>query len=377
MFTFPSGVVGTLRITAAAFLLAFSNLSVHAAPVRFVPERFTELADKVGPAVVNISAELPAAENEAEESIPPDREAPFQRFFDHFFGREPKPRYRDQSLGSGFIIDGAGHIVTNYHVVAGADRILVRLRDKREFEADLVGGDQKTDLALIKIADETPFPRVRMGDSQELQVGEWVLAIGSPFGLEQTVTAGIVSAKERVIGGGPYDDYIQTDASINPGNSGGPLVNMEGEVVGINTAVISGGHGIGFAVPTKLARRIIDQLKETGEVTRGWLGVAIQDLTPALAAKYGLNSTEGALVAEAFENDPAAAAGIQVHDVIVGVNDTTITSSRDLIRVIADIEVGRTARIQAIRGGTKKSFIVKIAKRPQDLQPGTPIKPFP
>ncbi|MEZ4579958.1 MAG: trypsin-like peptidase domain-containing protein, partial [Desulfobacterales bacterium] len=228
-------------------------------------------------------------------------------------------------------MDKDGYIITNNHVIEGADEIQVKLKDGKEYPAEIIGKDPSTDLALIKIAAESDLPVLPMGDSDKLEIGQWVLAIGSPFGLEQTVTAGIISAKGRVIGAGPYDDFIQTDASINPGNSGGPLINMAGEVVGINTAIVAGGDGIGFAIPVNVATDVFAQLKASGEVTRGWLGVAIQDLDAELKEYYGVES--GVLVAEAFDGDPAAEAGIKAKDIIMSVNGKNVDSSRDLTRL--------------------------------------------
>ena len=232
-----------------------------------------------------------------------------------------------------------------------------------EFDAEVVGRDANTDLALLKIESEKDLPFLAMGNSDELKIGQWVVAIGSPFGLEHTVTAGIVSAKGRVIGSGPYDDFIQTDASINPGNSGGPLLNMKGEVVGINTAIIASGTGIGFAIPVNLAEGIIAQLKSEGEVTRGWLGVAIQDLTKEMAEYYGLKDRKGVLVADVFKGDPADKAGIQPKDIILEVNDEMIETSRQLTAMIASLKVGENAKVEVFRNGKQKTFSVELAKR--------------
>jgi len=239
-------------------------------------------------------------------------------------------------------------------VIEDADQIKVILANDKEFDAELVGRDSKTDLALIRIKGAKELVPLPLGDSEDLKVGTWVVAIGSPFGLEQTVTAGIVSAKGRIIGSGPYDDFIQTDASINPGNSGGPLLNMDGKVVGINTAIIASGQGIGFAIPINLARGIIDQLKDKGEVTRGWLGVGIQDLTPELADYYGLKADTGVLVTQVFEGDPADNAGIKVNDVILRVDDKPVSTGRELSSMIANTPVGHKTRIELIRDGRQK-----------------------
>jgi len=251
-------------------------------------------------------------------------------------------------------------------VIEDADQIKVILTDDREFDAELVGRDAKTDLALIRIKGAKDIKPLEFGDSEKLKVGTWVVAIGSPFGLEQTVTAGIVSAKGRIIGSGPYDDFIQTDASINPGNSGGPLLNMDGEVVGINTAIIASGQGIGFAIPVNLAKGIIDQLKDKGEVTRGWLGVGIQDLTPELAEYYNLKTKEGVLVTQVFEGDPADKAGIQVNDIILSVDGQKVSTGRELSARIANTPVGHQTNIELVRDDRKKTVTVTLAKREDD-----------
>ena len=253
---------------------------------------------------------------------------------------DPNHDFKRRSLGSGFIIDPKGLIVTNNHVIEDADKIKVKLTDDSEYDAEVVGRDPSTDLALIKIEPQKSLTPLKMGSSEDLQVGQWVVAIGSPFGLEQTVTAGIVSAKGRIIGSGPYDNFIQTDASINPGNSGGPLLNLKGEVIGINTAIIASGQGIGFAVPAEVAKDVIAQLQNKGEVTRGWLGVGIQDLSEELANYYGIKEGKGALVTQVYEGDPADKGGIKVNDVIVSANGEPVESSRDLTRIIAAAPVG-------------------------------------
>jgi len=339
-----------------------------------VPANFTEVAKAVSPAVVNIRTERvikgggPVFRH---FHSPFGEESPFDDFFERFFGQIPQREFKQRSLGSGFILDRKGYIVTNNHVIENADKITVKLNNGKEYKAKVVGRDQKTDIALLKIKGASDLPIAKLGDSDALKVGEWVVAIGSPFGLEHTVTAGIVSAKGRVIGSGPYDDFIQTDASINPGNSGGPLVNMKGEVVGINTAILSrsgGNIGIGFAIPINMARGIITQLKTEGAVTRGWLGVSIQDLTPQLAKYYGLKDAKGALVAEVFKGDPADKAGIKPRDVIVEVGGKKIKNSRDLSRIVAELPVGKKVDIKVIRNQKERTFQVKIAKRTEEKE---------
>ena len=295
----------------------------------------------------------------------------FRHFFGPFDPRRPQPPFgegmpgneqRQRSLGSGFIMDAEGFIITNNHVVEDADQIKVRLSDEREFDARVIGRDPKTDLALIKIDGKDLFS-LRLGDSNRLEVGSWVLAVGSPFGLEQTVTAGIVSAKGRFIGAGPYDDFIQTDASINPGNSGGPLLNMNGEVVGINTAIVAQGQGIGFAIPVNLARDIVAQLKDHGSVTRGWMGVGIQDLTPELAEYYGIKNQKGVLVTQVFSDQPAEKAGVKAKDVIVAVDGKPVSTGRELSAAVAGLPVGKEVPVKLIREGKEFSVKVRIAER--------------
>ena len=333
-----------------------------------VPASFSQLAEAVGPTVVNIRTVKtlkgggPVFRHFQRD--PGGRESPFNEFFERFFGDEMQREFKQPSLGSGFIIDKDGHVVTNNHVIEDADQIKVKLDDEKEFDAQVIGRDPSTDLALLKIKSNShDFPVVKLGDSAQLKVGQWVVAIGSPFGLERTVTAGIVSAKGRVIGSGPYDDFIQTDASINPGNSGGPLLNLKGEVVGINTAIIASGQGIGFAIPINLAKGIIAQLKSGGEVTRGWLGVAIQDVNQEMAEYYGIETKKGVFVADVFKGDPADAAGIKPKDIIVEVNGQKVESTRQLTSLVAGIPVGQSAKLKVIREGQPKTFTVKIAKR--------------
>jgi len=331
------------------------------------PESFSRLAETASPAVVNIRIEKTVKLREPSmrqfHRDPWGREQPFKDFFERFFGEESPREFKQPSVGSGFIIDKSGYVVTNNHVIENADKIVVKLSDDHELDAEVVGRDPNTDIALLKVDSDTDLPFIKMGDSKKLKIGQWVVAIGSPFGLERTVTAGIVSAKGRVIGSGPYDDFIQTDASINPGNSGGPLLNMDGEVVGINTAIIASATGIGFAIPISLAQGIIAQLKSEGEVTRGWLGVAIQDLTSEMAEYYGLKDRKGVLVADDFSGDPADKAGIRAKDIILSVNDREIESSRQLTSMIAGLKVGEIAKIEVFRDRKIKTFSIELAKR--------------
>jgi len=332
-----------------------------------IPGNFSEVAGQVSPAVVNIrTVKTLKGGGRVFRHFSPGpfgKEDPFHDFFNRFFGDEQEREFKQRSLGSGFIIDREGYIVTNNHVIENADKIMVKLKSGEEYDAEVVGRDPNTDLALIRIDAKKELPLLRQGDSDALKVGQWVVAIGSPFGFEQTVTAGIVSAKGRVIGSGPYDDFIQTDASINPGNSGGPLINMQGEVVGINTAIIASGQGIGFAIPINMAKGIITQLRSSGEVTRGWLGVGIQPLSKEMAEYYGLKNGKGVLVTNVFEGDPAEKAGIRPQDIILEVGGKQISDSRDLTRTVAGLGVGESVEIQVLREGKKKSFTVTIAKR--------------
>lgn len=365
--TAGGGMARAVRLLAVACCVAVSYAPAEAKSVVMVPDSFSALAEMASPAVVNIRTvkTLKGGGRVFRQFNrgPSDQDDPMRDFFDRFFGEDQQRDFKQRSLGSGFIIDRAGFIVTNNHVVEDADKIKVILNEGKEFDAEIVGRDPNTDLALIKIEPGFTLPELKTGDSDLLKVGQWVVAIGSPFGLEHTVTAGIVSAKGRVIGSGPYDDFIQTDASINPGNSGGPLINMDGEVVGINTAIVASGQGIGFAIPINLARGIIEQLKDKGEVTRGWLGVAIQNLDAELAEYYGIKEGKGALVTDVFPGDPADAAGIKPKDVIVAVNGQPVEDSRDLTGIIAGVRIGEIAEIQLLRAGQAKTIKVKIAKR--------------
>ena len=339
------------------------------AAVQMVPESFSELARQAKPAVVNIQPEKTIegggrVYRHFFGSPYGGNQDGLDEFFAPFFNQQPQSR-KESSLGSGFIITEDGYIVTNNHVIKDADQIKVILHDKKEYEATVVGTDPMTDLALIKI-DAKNLMALKFGSSSKADVGSWVVAIGSPFGLEQTVTAGIVSAKGRIIGSGPYDDFIQTDASINPGNSGGPLLNLDGEVIGINTAIVRSGQGIGFAIPSDLATGIISQLTQKKSVSRGWMGVAIQEVTQQLAQYYGLKDIKGVYVAKVFEGEPAEKAGIQVGDVIYQINDKPVNSSRDLTFTVAGIPVGDTVNVKLIREGNEKTIKVKLGKRPLD-----------
>jgi serine protease Do len=288
-------------------------------------------------------------------------------FFRRFFGDIPERELRQNSLGSGLIISSDGYIFTNNHVVAKADKIKVKLANGKEYDAEVKGKDPNTDLALIKIKPEGDLPCVKFGDSDKLRVGDWVFAIGNPFGLDHTVTAGIVSAKGRVIGAGPYDNFIQTDASINPGNSGGPLFNLDGEVVGINTAIVAQGQGIGFAVPINLAKDVLKDLKTKGYVTRGWLGLSIQDITPDMAENMKLKDRRGALVGQVFPGDPADRGGIKTGDIIIAIAGRPIQDTHELLRIVAALPVGKTVAVRIVREGQERNLEIVPGER-KDLR---------
>ena len=328
---------------------------------------FADLVDRLKPAVVNISTTKTVRSGGMRSPFgggsPFDRYFGGEDFFERFFGDIPRREFKQRSLGSGFIISADGYIFTNNHVIERADTILVKLTDGREYRAEVIGRDANTDLALIKIKPENSLPVVEMGDSEKLRVGEWVIAIGNPFGLGQTVTAGIVSAKGRVIGAGPYDNFIQTDASINPGNSGGPLFNVEGKVVGVNTAIVAQGQGIGFAIPISMANNILPDLKSKGKVTRGWMGISVQDVTEDIARGLKLNQRSGALISEVFKGDPADKAGIRPGDVIIEINGKGIKDTHALLILISSFHVGDRVRVKILRDGQEKTFDVTVAER--------------
>lgn len=365
LWTAICGAIIAIMIFSAPTACSRTETTERAPTIQMAPLSFTDLADASSPAVVNIRTvkTLKSGGRVYRHFFggPNRPNDPFQDFFRKFFDDQNPGQFRQDSLGSGFIFDAEGYIVTNNHVIADADEIRVKLKSGVEFDAEIIGTDSTTDLALIKITPDQDLPALNLGDSDQLKVGQWVIAIGNPFGLEHTVTAGIVSAKGRLIGAGPYDDFIQTDASINPGNSGGPLINMNGEVVGINTAIVAGGDGIGFAIPINMAKSVINQLKDSGKVSRGWLGVAIQDLDAELKNYYGVEN--GVLIAEVFPGDPAEKAGIQPKDIVISVNGEPVDASRDLSRRIADIPEGGTAELEISRGGKIKKIKVNVAKR--------------
>jgi len=352
------------------WLLASSGTNFAAPP----PFSFAGIVRPVKPAVVNISTiqtVRPQGMPGFGPETPLNPNDPFYQFFRHFFPEMPRS-FTQRSLGSGVIIDSEGYIVTNAHVVQNADKIVVKLDDKREFEANRIGADDKSDVALLKIASPGDIAVAVMGDSDSLQVGDWVLAIGNPFGLAETVTAGIVSAVGRVIGQGPYDNFIQTDASINPGNSGGPLVDTQGKVVGINAAIYSqsgGSIGIGFAIPINAVKGVVEQLKARGKVVRGWLGFSVQEITPELARSFGLSKAQGALVASVSPKSPAARAGLQRGDVILSYDGIEIADAHQVPALIAETKIGKTVMLTVLRQGETLTIPATVAEVPGSAVP--------
>jgi serine protease Do len=361
-------VVSLIEVLRSSFVPIGSNIqtvsAVSTQESARAPLSFADLAERLKPAVVNISTTKTFRTGRGGPFRTPfDRYFWGDDFFERFFGDIPQREFKQKSLGSGFIISHDGYIFTNNHVVEQADKILVKLSTGKEYEAKVIGKDAKTDLALIKIKQIESLPVAEIGDSDKLRVGDWVLAIGNPFGLEQTVTAGIVSAKGRVIGAGPYDNFIQTDASINPGNSGGPLFNMEGKVVGINTAIVAQGQGIGFAIPVNMAKNILPDLKSKGKVTRGWLGISVQDVTEDIAKNLKLKDNSGALISEVFKGDPADKGGMRAGDLITEVNGKKIKDTHELLLTIASFPVGEKIEVKALRDGEEKTFHVVVTER--------------
>ena len=331
-------------------------LSTKANPVG--TNLIVEIAKKQNPAVVFITSKtkFQSAKGNGRQFAPPFKGGPFT-----------PPPLPGNGTGTGFIIDHEGYILTNNHVVKGADTIKVTLQNEKEYEARLVGSDPKTDVALIKIVkkngEHISFPFISMGNSEKVEVGEWVVAIGNPFGLSHTVTTGVISAKGRNIGSGPYDEFIQTDAAINPGNSGGPLLNMDGDVIGINTAIFSGSGGnvgIGFALPINMAKAILGDLKEKGKVTRGWLGVMIQRITPELQESFKLKNASGALVSDLVPNGPADLGGMKRGDVITRFDGVEIASMETLPKQVASIKPGKSVKVEVIREGKSRILDIKI-----------------
>ena len=345
-------MIGHFNLTA--LVLAFV-VFVLPASSRPMPNGFADLAESLVPAVVNISTTATV-----QRSAGPGQ-PPFNDFFEEFFRdrRMPQRKHKVSSLGSGFVIDPNGIIITNNHVIEEADEITVNFSDGSKYEAKILGRDPKTDIAVLKVEAKKPLPFVPMGDSKKVRVGDWAIAIGNPFGLGGSLSAGIISAVNRDINSGPYDSFIQTDAAINRGNSGGPLFNMDGEVIGVNSAIISpsgGSVGIGFAIPSNLASNIIGQLQKYGETRRGWLGVRIQQVTDELAGNLGLDKPHGALVSEISPDSPAEKGGLKVGDVIVRFDGKKVPHMRDLPRIVADTEVDTEVLVEVMRRGKKRKL---------------------
>lgn len=368
------------HILRSSFLLALvlTVLSPLTAQARSGPEGFADLAEKLLPAVVNISTTQTITQVDTFQTFdfPFPEGSPFEEFFRDFKerhgkrlpqeeGEAPVLKHKTNALGSGFIIDPAGYIVTNQHVIQDAEEITIILQDNTNLPATVVGTDKKTDLAVLKIESKKALPALTFGDSDKARVGDWILAIGNPFGLGGTVTAGILSARARDINSGPYDDYLQTDAPINRGNSGGPMFNMNGEVIGVNTAIYSpsgGSIGIGFAIPSSMAKNVIDQLKATGSTKRGWIGVRIQSVTPEIAESLGLGAPRGALVSGITKDGPAAKANMEIGDIIVTYDGKPVSEMHRLPRYVADTEIGRAVPLVVVRKGKEVSLTITIAK---------------
>jgi serine protease Do len=375
----PALIAGVLALAlGTTALTALPGTAQQAPPVaasaipRIGPD-FADVVERVAPSVVRVITTTRAAP--ASTEIP--RGGPMEEMFRRFGGQAPgAPAPRRGGQGSGFIVDPAGYIVTNAHVVGAEAEVQVALADGRTLPARVVGRDAATDIALLKVEAGAPLPALRFGDSDRTRVGEWVMAMGSPFGLGGSVTAGIVSARGRQIGAGPYDDFIQTDASINPGNSGGPLFNAAGEVVGVNTAIVSpsgGNIGIGFAVPSRMAQSIVAQLREHGTVRRGWLGVSLQPVDAEMAAALGTAETKGALVNAVEPGSPAARAGLRAGDVVTAIDGRAVETPRDLAAGVADVPPGRTATLAILRDGASTEARVEIGSHPANAAPA--VKP--
>lgn len=358
--------VGLLSTTAAQAQNLAEQTGLPLAR-KSAPESFSELSKQLMPSVVNIST----SQRVVEANLPEfPQNSPMERF-NEFFGRDDDGLRRTSSLGSGFVIDASGYIVTNNHVIEGADEIDVIFADGKTFPAELIGRDPDTDIAVLKIEAPQDLPFVEFANSDEIEVGDWVIAIGNPFGLGGSVSAGIVSARNRDINAGAYDDFIQTDAAINKGNSGGPLFTLDGRVVGVNTAIISptgGSVGIGFSVSANLASSIVDQLIENGEVHRGYLGVNIQAVDAPLAKTYGLNSAAGVIVTKVTEDGPGEKAGLEVGDLILKFDGKVIDDTRMLSRIVAESEIGSIVDMNIIRGGDRKTLKVEIEEREDDIE---------
>lgn len=378
---------GSLGRLARSFLvLAFLSAplfsvptAVHAQRAFAAPPSLAPLAERLSEAVVNISTTQAAKGPQGVPLPKVPKGSPFEEFFEDFFdkrGGKPLPERKVSSLGSGFVIDASGLIVTNNHVIEGADEIIINFVDGSKLKVDkIIGRDPKSDIALLKVTPKKPLKSVPLGASAKMQVGDWVLAIGNPFGLGGSVTLGIISAKQRDINSGPYDDYLQTDAAINKGNSGGPLFNMDGEVIGINTAIISptgGSIGIGFSVPSDTVGTVVEQLKQWGEVRRGWLGVKLQTVTDEIAETLGLSESTGALVAGVSPSSPAAASGIEGGDVILKFDGKDVSRMRGLPKIVAQTPIGKTVDVEVLRTGQKKVLKVTVGRLIEDDEKSEP-----
>ncbi len=370
-----------LALTA---LLATAPMTVaDMAWARSAPEGFADLIEGVAPAVVQITVKQTEAKGDAPDlsQIPEQfRDGPLRDFFEHFFGengpgRGQGPKGQRTALGSGFIISSDGVVVTNNHVIGEADKMEVTLKDGSRFPAKLLGSDDKTDLAVIKIEADKPLPTVSWGNSDAARVGDWVVAVGNPFGLAGTATAGIVSSRGRDIGSGPYDDFIQIDAPINTGNSGGPLFDTDGRVIGVNTAIYSptgGSVGIGFAIPSNAAQKVVAALEEKGSVSRGWLGIAIQPVTPEVAESLGLAKAQGALVASVNPSSPASKAGVRQGDVVTAFDGKEVGTPRELSRAVADAKIGESGKLTVWRDGRETELRVHVGEMPKQLTAAEP-----
>lgn len=354
-----------LALAGPLLAMLFAAFIVSPAAARGAPDSFADLAERLSPAVVNIStSQVLDPGDMAIPGVPED--SPLNDFFDEFMEQQQGARpQRVQSLGSGFVIDPKGIVITNNHVIEGADKIEVTFIDGTTLPATVKGSDPKTDLAVLEVVSDKPLPYVELGDSERIRVGDWVVAIGNPFGLGGSVTAGIVSALNRDIHAGNYDDFIQTDAAINRGNSGGPLFDMQGRVVGVNSAIISpsgASVGIGFAVPTSTVKPVVEQIMKYGETRRGWIGVRIQSVTPEIADSLGLGVARGALVAGVSPDGPASAAGIETGDIVLAFNGRTINAMRDLPRVVAEADIGATVDVQLFRDGETLTRKIEVGR---------------
>jgi serine protease Do len=355
-----TSIVSTVRLLIVGVIFTLATPSLSAA--KPVNPDFVELAKRLKPCVVNIRTTKNIKPQQRARRSQDHSRAPSDNYFDYFLDQfNNRQAKREKTLGTGFIISPDGYILTNNHVINGANEVLVKLSNGREVKGEIKGVDEKLDLALIKISDKEKLHSTELGDSDTLEVGEWVMAIGNPFGLSQTVTAGIISAKGRVIGDGPYDDFIQTDASINPGNSGGPLFNTEGRVIGINTAIIADGKGIGFAIPINMVKQIVNQLRDTGKVTRGYLGVQIQAVTPELATSFNLEAERGALISDVLKDGAADKAGLKAGDIVLEFDGKQIGEYNELPRIVAATPVEKKANITVFRDGKRLELPIVVA----------------